>query len=541
MLTIENKKIYKFLRALFFSCLFLIGLLLTVKINAHQYDGIFLDPNYYFHLHDDQMITQRVAYNFWFYGKPYYNISSAIAGNTSLFWPIIISPLYSFIDYQIVIVVMFLISALLSSLVIFFMTFYEEDDLKVVFKTLLLLLTPATVSYATSGWEHIPQAVLITFSFLLIQNEYKKKGRLIITNLSLIILSLSFLLRPDSAPLILVTGCYWLMTNVYYNGKIKNSIYVSLITVAICLAMLLSYLYGMMYFYSDIFPNTYYHKQMSLGDSLFSGVRYILNPTTTNLWFYVFVFVLLFYSKLNQVQKFFVHCISLQILYIIWVGGGTYENGRFLILIIPILIILFVDTLDIFLRSKLSETFVPKVRGVIIILFLFAQYLQPINIKNLLHAKFEASFYSDKEGPILSQMILADVLNKTLDESDGSIGLHYAGIGYHLPKFNITDFMGLIDAKIAHSDYKNLRIGHNKWDYEYSFSTYDIAAVPIWVHLFEKVKKDKADLNNYEEASVQYILDTKNYEFLYPDQMKIKQKTGYGMFVRKDLLYKFVN
>ena len=51
MLDIENKKKYQILKSVFFACLFLIGLLLTVKISAHQYDGIYLDPNYYFHLH----------------------------------------------------------------------------------------------------------------------------------------------------------------------------------------------------------------------------------------------------------------------------------------------------------------------------------------------------------------------------------------------------------------------------------------------------------------------------------------------------------
>ena len=537
----KKKKIYQILRAAFFSCLFLIGILLTVKLSAHQYDGVYLDPNYYFHLHDDQMITQRVAYNFWLHGKPYYNLNSAIAANTSLFWPIIISPLYSFASHQIVIVIMFLLSALLCSTIIFLMTFFEDDDLKAASKMLLLLLTPAIVSYATSGWEHIPQALLITFSFLLIQNEYKKNGYLIITNTAFIILSLSFLLRPDSAPLILIAGAYWFVTNIYYNKKTKTNIYVSLITAIICFSMLVIYLYGMTYFYSDIVPNTYYHKQLSIGDSLFAGMRYVLTPSTSNLWFYVFIFILLFYSKLNHVQKFFIHCIFAQIIYIIWVGGGTYENGRFFILIIPILIILFVDTLDLFLKGKLPDILAPKARSALIILFLFAQFLNPLNVKNLLHTKFDAYFNSGKEDAIVSQMILADVLNKNLDEADGSIGLHYAGIGYHLPKFHIVDFLGLIDKEIAHGPYKNLRIGHNKWNYEYSFTNYDIAAAPMWLSIYEKVNTHKANLNNYEEASVEYILNTGKYEFLYPDQMGIKHKLGYGMFVRKDLLHKFIN
>ena len=191
------------------------------------------------------MINQRVAYNFWLHGKPYFNPNYAVGANTSLFWPIIISPLYSFASHQNVIIIMFLISTLLYSTIAFLMAFFEDDDLKTASKMLLLLLTPATVTYATSGWEHIPQALLITFSFLLIQNEYKKKGYLIIPNTALIILSLSFLLRADSAPLILVTGVYWFMTNIYYKNKTKTNIYIYLTTAAICFSMLIIYLYGM--------------------------------------------------------------------------------------------------------------------------------------------------------------------------------------------------------------------------------------------------------------------------------------------------------
>ena len=135
--------------------------------------------------------------------------------------------------------------------------------------------------------------------------------------------------------------------------------------------------------------------------------------------------------------------------------------------------------------------------------------------------------------------------NKNLNESDGSIGLHYTGIGYHLPKFHIVDFLGVAEKTIARGPYKNLHIGHNKWNYEYAFSKYNIAAVPIAIRTFEDVTrlnyKYEGDLGGFDRSCVEYILNTGKYEFLYPNQIGIKDALSHGIFVQKNLLNKFIN
>ena len=82
----------------------------------------------------------------------------------------------------------------------------------------------------------------------------------------------------------------------------------------------------------------------------------------------------------------------------------------------------------------------------------------------------------NQESSIRSQIILADKIKKNLEPSDGSIGLHYLGISYHLPDFHVVDFLGKANEHIAKSNYKNLLIGHNKWDYSYAFKNFNIAA-----------------------------------------------------------------
>jgi len=80
---------------------------------------------------------------------------------------------------------------------------------------------------------------------------------------------------------------------------------------------------------------------------------------------------------------------------------------------------------------------------------------------------------------ISSQIMLAEIINKKFEPSDGSVGLHYLGIGYHLPNFHVVDFLGKAEPFIAHTDPKGWMIGHNKWDYRYAFEKYDLAVIPM--------------------------------------------------------------
>ena len=55
-------------------------------------------------------------------------------------------------------------------------------------------------------------------------------------------------------------------------------------------------------------------------------------------------------------------------------------------------------------------------------------------------------------------------MEKNLEPTDGSIGLYWLGIGYHLPSFEIADFLGKADELIASQPVKWGPPGHNKWN-----------------------------------------------------------------------------
>ena len=104
------KKILKldFLRPILFFCISYLLLLLTTNLFFESFVGVKLELESipYFHLLDDPMINFRASYNFWLNGKPYINPDESVSAISTLFWPIIISPIFSLVKYEYVIVVL---------------------------------------------------------------------------------------------------------------------------------------------------------------------------------------------------------------------------------------------------------------------------------------------------------------------------------------------------------------------------------------------------------------------------------------------------
>jgi hypothetical protein len=63
------------------------------------------------------------------------------------------------------------------------------------------------------------------------------------------------------------------------------------------------------------------------------------------------------------------------------------------------------------------------------------------------------------------QYALATWVEEQLSPDDGSVGLFFGGVSYHLPDFEIADFLGKGDELIAALPAKDSGLpGHNKWD-----------------------------------------------------------------------------
>ena len=531
---IISKIIERFLVFLFF---FIALIFLSNKIFTHTLIGANYDGRLMFHLLDDSMINFKISYNFWNKGFPYFNINDSVSANTSLFWPILTSFIFFFFEKNESVIILYLLSGFLFSLIAVLFFIYEKNKFKSFLKCFFLLFTPMTMEYSTSGWEHIPQALLVTLSFLIIFKNSSKK--LQIPNKSLIILSFAFLLRIDTAPLIFVVFIFWLSIN--FKKIFSKNLSKNIITLLVCISILLFYLILMNYFYNDFFPNTYYLKSLSINESILLGFKYFLNPLKSNYWFFIFLIIFINYKKLNSFQKFVTISILFQFIYLIWVGGDIFNNSRFLILIIPILIFIFVDLVYEYL-SSIKFKFINKKFFIsyVLLIFIFLQYLNSQNVKTFFLNVSNKNSSSIELSSQESQMILASHILSKLEKKDGSIGLHWAGIGYHLEDFNIVDFLGKADGYIAKTKPKNNIIGHNKWDYEYSFKKYNIAAVPMYnYYLNLPTQQLKKNDNDFWLDLLNYLMNiNKKYTFLNAHELGIDKKINMGLWVRNDLVNK---
>ena len=416
------------------------------------------------HTADDHMITQRVAYNFWNYGVPYFNQNEPVAANTSLFWPIFLSPLYAVFDHDQAVFALVLMSLVATAAALAMTSQLIGSRLFQVLLVVLMAATPPFARYAATGWEHIPQMLLITIGLTMILLGSRRADRLVIPTVSLILISLSFLFRPDSAITIAVVFLAWFLTDRRYQRSVSYLIAIAL------LLILTAYLGGMLFYYDDLVPNTAYLKIETVSESLKLGLSYITDLKKTWL-FPAFVVGLMVIPKQTPGKWLFVSIAVGQMAYTIFVGGDVFSDGRFFLILLPVTVFLLFSLLeDVDLKTVSVSTLVFSVA----LVFTAASSATHLS-KKLASVSQPSISYLNMQGHVRT-MALAEC---ALTPDDGSIGLHFLGVGYHAPGFHIVDFLGKAEPTIARTDPKFGRIGHNKWDYPYAFATYDIAVIPI--------------------------------------------------------------
>ena len=154
--------------------------------------------------HDDHA-DNLVKLNIWNAGQPFYNLNEPVAANTSLFCPYILKQ-YAVFDSRTAIPVLILVSAMSYSITVMLACFglLSLSARSVLF---FLILSPTTLTYAATGWEHIPQAFFFTVAALfLIQNEMKNQLFQL-----LYLMAIAFLFRPDTAIAALIPGLFWVL------------------------------------------------------------------------------------------------------------------------------------------------------------------------------------------------------------------------------------------------------------------------------------------------------------------------------------------
>ncbi|WP_112321236.1 hypothetical protein [Oceanibium sediminis] len=510
----------------------IVVLMVTTMVLGLGYAGsaVRLDDQLTIHLADDHMITMRVAWMMHATGQPYFNAGEAVAANTSLFWPILLSSGYkvwSLLQWPLVLFWLSITMTVAAAWIAATMF----DGLARFAVLIAVLLSPSLAAYGASGWEHIPQMLCVTAGLTLFLRNQSRRLRLDVAAFGL--LCLAFLFRPDSAPI--VFGGWLILVASHVRTRPVAVVVVSLLALILPAA----YLLLMFHYYGDFVPNTYYLKGAG-GSELPRGFRYLTMPLFSGPIPVLLggATVILLLRKVEARVLSVLAILWMQIAFVAFTGGDVFPNGRFLLVILPVVTGLFVLAI-----SGGTGPGHPRNRAWVGMVLTVAAAWYPWvpvlewRLSGWPAARAENAVAEDREA---AHARLMTYLGARLTPNDGSIGLHNLGMGYYLPEFHITDFLGKAEPHIARLPAGRGAKGHNKWDYDYAFDTYDIAAAPFPEKEFAALSDPAPALRQWEFNWVfgRKLLADPDYVYLNPEALGIGQ-TDWGLFVRADLVDRF--
>lgn len=257
-------------------------------------------------------------------------------------------------------------------------------------------------------------------------------------------------------------------------------------------------------------------------------------PLTERLLFLglapLLLIVLFFIKSKDHFSRFFLLLGCTHVSYVILVGGDVFGHGRFFILLLPTLVFVTLYEINKSSLSYNKESLKISLLSVIVLLTIVGNY----------QLILRSTLQSERDSAAVEQIRVLHKVSERLDPSDGSIGMHYLGVSYHIPEFHVVDFLGKAEPYIASTPPKYGPIGHNRWDYQYAFERYNIAVVPITDSMVLEVSSPQFTLTQrnfmFWQECVQLMLHSGAYVYLSSEYFG---NSSFGAFVRKDLAEKF--
>ncbi len=349
---------------------------------------------------DDFWILCRYADNFRTSGHLVYNMGEYLEGCTGilLLFLLIISPLKYILTVHLLTVISFIIGGITLKLLV------EQRPQKFLILG-MYLFAPIIYTHIFSGLETIlfTTLTLLGFYFYIKKNNH---GLLI----TAVLISLC---RPE--------GILFAVVLLFDNKKLRIKY----------LAILLVYLAVKYYYYGDLFPGSYYRKDMNIEKNLLSNwIQF------RGFLLFYFPFVLIFYSKLKQHLRFVIFCLVLWGYYLVS-NLETNFSYRFFFHCYPLLLAVVGVTAQKINKKLLIGLFV--IQGV---LFTFSFIREFSYVKE--HVKMNS--YVEKTG-----ILLRDNYSPSL-----KLAVYYdAGLIPYLSKMNTLDLSGLLSKDIAQFEHYN--------------------------------------------------------------------------------------
>jgi hypothetical protein len=440
---------------------------------------IAVDGKRYFSLFDDAMISMRYAWNFSHGQGLVWNSGQYVEGYTNLFMTLVMSistfvfnKSIAVLSIQIIGIGLMIAIAIVSIDIADVIISTENVRHRYFIKFLVFCGTLSyypLVYWTLMGME---TGFLTLFLFLSIRATYcyiqqRDPPKLFHSSL---FLGLAFLTRPDSSIFAVLTFFYVILETRKFNKGIPREMFLAL-------GLYFLFVGGQSAFrwlyYGELLPNTYTLKLSGtpIDIRLWDGIIFIKKFIFESALFLFFAIVDLMVN-FKMKKMFLFTLVMAAICYQIGIGGDVWIYWRMLASIIPLLIILFINSLPYYLDIATHHK---RYLHECIIAIVFIVGLGSSIVRFLPEILFVEKAYTIDYNE--KHVTTAVILNELLDEN-ASVGVFNAGcIPYYTGRRSI-DFLGKSDTYVSHlmpdisgslemNGMKSIP-GHNKYDLEYS-------------------------------------------------------------------------
>jgi arabinofuranosyltransferase len=451
------------------------------------------DGRRYFSLFDDAMISMRYAWNFSHGQGLVWNSGQYVEGYTNLLMTLVMSVSAFVFNKSIAVLSIQIIGIGLIIAIAVISTdiadgIISTGDIRHRFFIKVLVFCGTLSYYPLVYWTlmGMETGLLTLFLFLSIRSGYRyihQRDPAKLYHASLF-LGLAFLTRPDSAIYAVIIFFYVILETATLKKWIPRGM-------VYALALYLLFVAGQTVFrwlyYGELLPNTYTLKlsgtpvDVRLSDGLIFIKKFLVETA-------LFVFFAILDLIINfRMKKLFLFTLVLAAIgYQIIIGGDVWIYWRMLASIVPLLIILFLNSLShlygLAARPAAGEytshpggVFPKHHRYEYLIVFVFIFCLGSSTARFLPEIFFVEKPYT--VGYNEKHVSIAVILNEVLTDN-ASIGVFNAGCIPYYTGMKSIDFLGKSDSYISHlapdisgslemNGMKSIP-GHNKYDLEYS-------------------------------------------------------------------------
>jgi hypothetical protein len=423
-----------------------------------------------------------------------------------------------------------------------------------LFTAFLIMVSPIFLYWTSAGMEtaFFSMFLLLTVYFFLFEETPGIKNQ----SFPLFILFKGFmfgllcLIRFEAVLFFLLSVWYLMRKNqslyrLYFNKKVL------IFSIGFGIIFGAFFVWRWIYF-GFFFPNTYYAKTGGGLAQILNGVDYTFNSLKAiygSGWILIlFVFCFIKPGKIKAAEIYLFSLATVQLISTILLGGDHFYPGRFIIPVLPFLLIFLPQALHNFLNlnqmKKASSNLILSAMFLIMLSILSNKlpYRQAIKgIENFINNRSDTvvNYYPPANGYVPEWqhgwILMGRTMNKIAEPNEQIAAIPIGALAYY-SKINVIDMVGIVDPAISHSELSE-KIdewipGHNKGSGKYILSKQ-----PEYIQLVDYLtKKPQAnpDLKSLRFKSRKEIWESlefhTNYEF-FP--VKVEGGWYYNLYKNK--------